>query len=177
MYVQLFFEYKCFLILSSVKWEETPVQICIKVAKKYHWLIKLKGFGIPPEGFITAWKVLIRPITEYTAPLLYSGLSIIFKDYRIHYNINASAMTYEQAVVELALPTFSEWRESLSLTFWVNTFNNESHNCFFEEKNTCHTKHQIQAQNPGTKLDNRGMQVFSHPLHVKKLNKVLGKCE
>ena len=142
------------IITDDLKWKENTALICNKVNKKFFWLSKLKGFGVPPEGLITAWKVLIRPITEYAAPLWHSGLSIadtkkleslqkkiiglaygiIFKDYRIHYNINGTAMTYDQAVVELGLPKLAERRESKTITFGVDTFNNERHNGFFEEK-------------------------------------------
>ena len=57
-------------------------------------------------------------------------------------------MIYDDAVVELGLPKLAEWRESLTIKFGVDTFNNERHNGFFEEKihvtpNTRY-KHKIQ---------------------------------
>ena len=112
-------------------------------------LSKLKGFSILPEGLITTWKVLIRPVTEYAAPLLHSGLSkaytkklkiigltyeTIYKDYRRCHINYGTAMIHDDNVVELGLPKLVERRESLTIKFGVNTFNNERHNGFFEEE-------------------------------------------
>lgn len=35
---------------------------------------KLKEFGFKKEELITLWKVVLRPIAEYAAPLWHSGL-------------------------------------------------------------------------------------------------------
>ena len=35
----------------------------------------MKQFGLKQEELLTAWKVLLRPIAEYAAPLWHSGLT------------------------------------------------------------------------------------------------------
>ena len=167
------------------------------MAKTYHWLVKLKGFGIPPEGIITAWKVLIRPITEYAAPLWHSGLSvddskklesllekiiglaygIIFKDYQKLLNINGTAMNYDQSVVELGLPKLAERRESLTINFGMKTFKNEKHKGFFEEKiqvapNT-RSKPKIQEHTWKTERTSNS----ATPFMSKKINEIFEKSE
>ena len=65
------------------------------------------------------------------------------------YGINGIAMKYDQAVVELGLPTLAERRESLTIKFGMDTFKNEKHNGFFEEKYRSH-----QTPDPNTKSKN-----------------------
>ena len=60
--------------------------------------------------------------------------NIIFKDYQRLLNINGTAINYDQAVVESGLPKLAEWTESLIIHFGINTFKNETHKGFFEEK-------------------------------------------
>ena len=50
-------------------------------------------------------------------------------------------LIYDDAVFELGIPKLAERRESLKIIFRVDTFSNERINGFFEEKNTCHSKH------------------------------------
>ena len=102
---------------------------------------------------------------------------IVYEDNRILYNINGTAMTYDDAVVELGLPKLAEQRESLTITFGVDTFNNEIHNGFFEEKihitpNT-RSKHKIQEHTCRT---NR-YKSSAVPYMSRKLNEVFGKGE
>ena len=185
------------IITNDLKWKENTAKICEKVAKSFHWLVKLKGFGIPPEGLITAWKVLIRPITEYAAPLWHSGLSvddskkleklqekiiglaygIIYKDFKKLLNINGTAMNYDQAVVELGLPKLAERRESLTINFGMKTFKNEKHKGFFEEKIQVapNTRSKPKIQEHTWKTERTSNSAI--PFMAKKMNEIFEKSE
>ena len=86
-------------------------------------------------------------------------------------------MTYDQAVVELGLPKLAERRESLTIKFGMDTFNNEKHNGFFEEKihvtpNT-RSKHKIQEHTWITdRFKSSAISYMSN-----KMNEVFGKSE
>jgi len=62
------------IITDDLRWRENTANICQKVNKKFYFLWKLKQVGLKQEELITAWKVLLRPIAEYAAPLWHSGL-------------------------------------------------------------------------------------------------------
>ena len=82
--------------------------------------------------------------------LFWLAYGIVYEDNRLLHNKNSTAMSYDDAVVELGLPRLNEQREILTIQFGIDTFNFEWHNCFFEERNTCYNNHQIQPQNPRT---------------------------
>ena len=62
------------ILTDDLSWRENTANICQKVNKKFYLLWKLKQFGLKQEELLTAWKVLLRPIAEYAAPLWHSGL-------------------------------------------------------------------------------------------------------
>ena len=62
-------------ITEDLRWKENTSQICKKVNKKFHFLRVLSVVHRKTELLLNAWKVLLRPITEYAAPLWHSGLS------------------------------------------------------------------------------------------------------
>ena len=62
------------IITDDLKWEENTSLICSKVNRKLYMISKLKPFGLQIEELIIFWKVVLRPITEYAAPLWHSGL-------------------------------------------------------------------------------------------------------
>ena len=114
---------------------------------------------------LTAWKVLLRPITEYAAPLWHSGLTkcdseklerlkkralglilgTTYIDYVRHYNVKGGYAFYDAALRYLEIPKLTEQRESLTKTFAIDTFKNEIHEGFFEKKKKtqCQTKCKI----------------------------------
>ena len=49
--------------------------ICSKVEDKFYLISNLKSFGLQIDELLNIWKVMVRPITEYAAPLWHSGLS------------------------------------------------------------------------------------------------------
>ena len=62
------------ILTDDLSWRENTANICQRVNKKFFLLWKLKQFGLKQEELLTAWKVLLRPIAEYAAPLWHSGL-------------------------------------------------------------------------------------------------------
>ena len=88
-----------------------------KINRKF-FLWKLKQFGLKQKELLTAWKVLLRPITEYAAPLWHSGLTkcdseklerlqkralglilgTTYIDYVRHYNVKGEYATYDAAL-------------------------------------------------------------------------------
>ena len=141
-------------ITADLRWKENTSQICKKVNKKFHFLRVLSVVHRKTELLLNAWKVLLRPITEYAAPLWHSGLSksdnnkleslqkkavgiilgTIYLDYRRHYKVNGQPVPYKSALKYLNLPPLDERRENLTTKFALQTFRNERHNNFFERK-------------------------------------------
>ena len=98
--------------------------------------------------------MLLRPITEYAAPLWHSGLTkcdseklerlqkralglilgTTYIDYVRYYNVNSGHATYEAALRYLEIPKLADRRESLTKTFAIDTYKNELHEGFFEKK-------------------------------------------
>ena len=64
------------IISEDLSWSRNTENICKKVNRKYFYLSKLKQFGFTEDEMLTAWKAMLRPITEYAAPLWQSGLTI-----------------------------------------------------------------------------------------------------
>ena len=101
-----------------------------------------------------AWKVLLRPIAEYAAPLWHSGLikkdseklerlqkravglilGTTYVNFERRYKVNCKAVTYEAALKYLKIPLLAVRRESLSRKFAIDTFNNVRHKDFFVKK-------------------------------------------
>ena len=63
------------IISYDLKWSDNTESICSKVNRKMYILGKLKKFGLKTEELIVAWKTILRPLTEYAAPLWHSGLT------------------------------------------------------------------------------------------------------
>ena len=140
------------IISKDLRWSENTSHICQKVNRKFYLLCKLKQFGVGTDQLLTEWKVLIRPITEYAAPLWHSGLSAsdinlleslqkkalglilgtIYIDHKRYYNINGQPVSYEDALKHFELLTLLERREDLTQKFAVETFKNDRHEGFFE---------------------------------------------
>ena len=141
------------IITDDLQWKENTANICQKVNRKFFLLWKLKQFGLKQKELLTAWKVLLRPITEYAAPLWHSGLTkcdseklerlqkravglilgTTYIDYVRHYNVNSGYATYEAALRYLEIPKLADRRESLTKTFAIDTYKNELHEGFFEK--------------------------------------------
>ena len=141
-------------ITADLRWKENTAQICKKVNKKFYFLRKLGDVHHKTELLLSAWKVLLRPITEYATPLWHSGLSesdsskleslkkkavgiilgTIYLDHKRYYKVNGQPVSYKSALTYLKIPSLAERRETLTTKFAVQTFRNERHNDFFERK-------------------------------------------
>ena len=62
-------------ITDDLKWTKNTTEICSKVNRKLYIISKLKHFGLQSKELLTAWISILRPITEYAAPLWHSGLT------------------------------------------------------------------------------------------------------
>ena len=142
------------ILTDDLSWRENTANICQKVNKKFFLLWKLKQFGLKKEELLTAWKVLLRPIAEYAAPLWHSGLlksdseklerlqkravglilGTTYVNFERRYKVKCKTVSYEAALRYLDIPKLSERRESLTRDFAIDTFNSERHNDFFEVK-------------------------------------------
>ena len=64
------------IITKDLKWTENTSLICYKVNRRFYILCKLKKqFRFTRDELVIAWKTILRPLTEYAAPLWHSGLS------------------------------------------------------------------------------------------------------
>ena len=122
--------------------------------KKFYLLRDLGKGHRKTELLLSTWKVLLRPITEYAAPLWHSGLSesditkleslqkkavgmilgTIYLDHKRYYRVNGNPVSYKSALTHLNLLTLTERREALTTKFAIQTFKNERHKDFFEIK-------------------------------------------
>ena len=62
------------IVSDDPRLRKNTANISQKVNRKFFCLWKLDQFSLKQEELLTAWKVLLRPIAEYTEPLWHSGL-------------------------------------------------------------------------------------------------------
>ena len=62
-------------LTNDLKWSVNTKNICKKVNQRLYLVRKLKQFGLQKEELITAWRSMLRPVTEYAVPLWHSGLT------------------------------------------------------------------------------------------------------
>ena len=62
-------------LTNDLKWSVNTKNICKKVNQRLYLVRKLKQFGLQKEELITAWRSIVRPVTEYAVPLWHSGLT------------------------------------------------------------------------------------------------------
>ena len=143
------------IITSDLRWRENTAEIRKKVTKKFFMIWKLKQFGFKTEELLTLWKVSLRPIAEYAAPLWHPNLlecnirtleklqkialglilGTIYIDHRRYYKVNGKPVPYIEALKYCNLPTLSERREILTTNFALETYKSGLHTDFFEEEN------------------------------------------
>ena len=153
-----------------MKWEENTSLICSKVEGKFYLFSKLKSFGLNVDELLNIWKVMVRPITEYAAPLWHAGLSdtdinriedlqktalgmilgTIYIDYKRYYKIRNNPVSYDFALQKYGLTTLLQRREVLTQKFALETVKNSNHRNMFEfiqAKNmTTRNSHTIQER-------------------------------
>ena len=167
------------IITSDLRWRENTSELKRKVNKKFFMIWKLKEFGFKTEELLTLWKVVLRPIAEYAAPLWHSNLlecdikkleklqktaiglilGTIYIDHKQYYKVNGKAVPYTDALKYCDLPTLSERRETLTTNFALETYKSGLHKDFFEEEN---------ADRPNTRSKPK---VKEHTGNTSRLNK------
>ena len=142
------------IITDDLKWSENTLHVCSKVNRKLFILCLLKQFGFTREELVIAWTTIIRPVTEYAAPLWHSGLtdSDIYKLERLqkralgiilgvtylenkrYYRFNYQLLSYECVLEKLGLISLSERRNFLTNNFAIQTLKKGIHADMFKEK-------------------------------------------
>ena len=142
------------IISNDLKWSENTESICSKVSRKLFMLGKLKKFGLKTEELVIAWKTMLRPLTEYAAPLWHSGLTdaddkaiedlqkkalaiilrVVFVENRKLYKLNNKIIRYEEVLEKLGLETLSDRREILTGKFALQLVQSERHKDMIETK-------------------------------------------
>ena len=139
--------------------------ICSKVNKKLYIISKLKQFGLLIEELIKVWKTILRPITEYAAPLWHPGLTdadskkietlqkkvvgmilgTLYIENRRYYKVDGFATTYEDTLQKYGLTTLHQRREVLTQKFATQTIMNSIHKNMFElrKKRTMDTRRNV----------------------------------
>ena len=141
-------------LTNDLKWSVNTTNICKKVNQRLYLVRKLKHFGLQKEELITAWRSILRPITEYAVPLWHSGLTekdsyriellqkkalgiilgCVYVDNKRYYSLDNKIVSYDEALQKLSLTTLNERREVLTTKFAIDTARNEKHNGFFIKK-------------------------------------------
>ena len=113
---------------------------------------KLKEFGFKTEELLTLWKVVLRPIAEYAAPLWHPSLiegdvrklenlqktaiglilGTIYIDHRRYYRVYGKPVSYQEALKHCELSTLAERRDTLTCKFALETYRCGLHKDFFE---------------------------------------------
>ena len=157
-------------LTNDLKWTANTNNICSKVNQRLYIISKLKHFGLQIEELITAWRSIIRPITEYAVPLWHSGLTegdsyriellqkkalsfilgTVYIDNKRYYKLNNVHLRYNDALEKLGLTTLNERRVVLTNKFAIETARNESHNDMFIKKqsNTIATRNNFVLLEP-----------------------------
>ena len=141
-------------ITNDLKWTDNTKEICSKINRKLYILSKLKHHGLQSRELITVWISVIRPISEYTAPLWHSGLSdkatkklemlqktvlaiilgTVYVNNRKHYKVDKKPHTYIETLQLVGLTTLQSRRETLTRKFAINTLASANHSSMFVKK-------------------------------------------
>ena len=143
------------IITSDLRWRENTSELYKKVIKKFYMIWKLKEFGFKIGELLTLWKVVLRPIAEYAAPLWHPSLiegdarkleklqriaiglilGTIYIEHKRYYRVNGRPVSYKEALRYCELPTLEERRETLTRKFALETYRSGLHKEFFEAEN------------------------------------------
>ena len=142
------------ILTNDLKWAENTNNIVSRVNKRLYLISKLKLFGFTIEELIIAWSSILRPITEYAAPLWHSGLTegdryriellqkkalsiilgTVYVDHKRFYKLNNELLSYTDTLQKVGLMTLNERRVVLTSKFAIETAKNEKHNDMFLKK-------------------------------------------
>ena len=57
------------ILTNDLRWRENTSEIIKKVNTRFYQLCNLKKFGATADILLITWKTLLRPLTEYAAPV------------------------------------------------------------------------------------------------------------
>ena len=179
-------------LTNDLKWSVNTANICKKVNQRLYLVRKLKQFGLQKDELITAWRSIVRPVTEYAIPFWHSGLTetdcnkiellqkkalgiilgCVYIDFKRYYSFDDDILSYEQALQKLSLTTLNERREVLTIKFAIDTARNKRHNDFFIKQPTqsITTRNMFVIEEPFCKNDR--YYKSSLPYMSRKLNGV-----
>ena len=144
------------IITNDLKWTENTKEICSKVNRKLYIISKLKQYGLQVKELITVWVSVLRPISEYAAPLWHSGLTekdtsnlemlqkkvltiilgTVYIDNRKYYKVENKTYTYEKTLQLIGLTSLKCRREALTSKFAVNAVLSQNHSSMFAKNDT-----------------------------------------
>ena len=133
----------------------------------------MKQYGLQRAELVTAWRSMLRPITEYAVPLWHSGLTecdsskiemlqkkalgtilgTVYVDNKRYYKLENEHVTYLDALQNIGLTTLKKRREVLTSKFALETARNESQNDMFLKKqnNQITTRNRFTLEEPHCK--------------------------
>ena len=161
------------ILTDDLKWAENTLNICSKVNKKLYQIRMMKQYGLQRAELVTAWRSMLRPITEYAVPLWHSGLTecdsskiemlqkkalgtilgTVYVDNKRYYKLENEHVTYLDALQTIGLTTLKKRREVLTSKFALETARNESQNDMFLKKqnNQITTRNRFTLEEPHCK--------------------------
>ena len=142
------------ILSNDLKWSKNTAHICSKGNQRFYFLRKLKQFGLSKEELVHGWMSMIRPITEYAAPLWHSSLTnteserleklqkralglilgTTYIDNKRYYTFGNKHLTYDEALEKTGLVTLDKRREILTGKFAIQSFKSKRHNDMFTKK-------------------------------------------
>ena len=142
------------ILSNDLKWSKNTTQICSKGNQRFYFLQKLKQFGLSKAELIHGWKTMIRPITEYAAPLWHSSLTdtdsnrleklqkralglilgTTYIDNKRYYTYGHEHLSYTAALEKTDLIPLDKRREILTSKFALDAFKSERHKDIFTKK-------------------------------------------
>ena len=126
---------------DDLKWSLNTQNIITKCSGKLYMLSKLKAFKLSRQDLVKIWKIFIRPVTEFVAPLWHSSLTINEKTKIERLQKRALSIImgvdypgYENALEMLNLPSLKTRREDLTKKFAKDILKSQRHRKLLPEK-------------------------------------------
>ena len=178
------------ILTNDLRWRENTSEIIKKVNTRFYQLCNLKKFGASTDILLTTWKTLLRPLTEYAAPVWHSSLldgddqllenlqkkalglilGNTYINHKRYYNVKGKPTSYEDALETYDLVPLKVRRDELTRKFAHQTFNDPMHRDFFEvapdsRPNTRFKPRVIEHQGRSFRFLNSAIQSFSREIN------------
>ena len=178
------------ILTNDLRWRENTSEIIKKVNTRFYQLCNLKKFGATADILLITWKTLLRPLTEYAAPVWHSSLldgddqllenlqkkalglilGNTYINHKRYYNVKGKPTSYEDALETYDLVPLKVRRDELTRKFAHQTFNDPMHRDFFEvapdsRPNTRFKPRVIEHQGRSFRFLNSAIQSFSREIN------------